>query len=58
MFLDATAKTPSWVIGSQTKGAIQVAPRRKTIVYDNLPHPGIGKLGFRWNSLDAAWEDV
>jgi hypothetical protein len=27
---------------------IQVAPRRKDIVYDALPYPGIGKHGFEW----------
>jgi hypothetical protein len=28
-----------------------------SIVYDTLPYPGIGKLGFEWDSYSAAWED-
>jgi hypothetical protein len=43
------------VIGSQTKGPIQVVPRRKAIAYDHLPNSG-------WNSwisngiLGTAWK--
>jgi hypothetical protein len=41
--------------GSQQR-RLQVAPRRKEIVYNAL-HPGIGKLRFEWNSHSTAWED-
>jgi hypothetical protein len=34
--------------GSDTKDSIQVVARRKDIIYDALPYPGIGKL--RWVS--------
>jgi hypothetical protein len=34
-------------VGRKTKGAVQAAPKGKEIVYESLPYPSTGKLGFR-----------
>jgi hypothetical protein len=45
------AKLGWWVTSHNPKETIQVAKRRKDIVYDHLPNPGIRKLGFRMGGL-------
>jgi transcription elongation factor len=51
----ATAKTPSWLSGSRTKG--QVYLRGKTSAMTLSAIQELESLGFRMDLLLAAWED-
>jgi hypothetical protein len=48
-------KTLGWLV--KTKGR-NICTRRKDIVYDSSPYPGIESLGFEWNSRQCAGKTV